>query len=160
MKSKVWYIVSAYMASEYVEAPSYAYIEITSDLYKTIKKAQKFVAMMKGYSFTTFDYTPEWGDPVDGCDLPDNPTYENLSIDEEVRIDNMELKVTTDTVYWSGNIKHADGEYYTDQIPIKELDENFKVLRCKLETLPMFINHCEYESSKRIVNERLKHDRT
>jgi len=154
----VRYIRPVHICSDFIGDASHAILEVSYDLYKTIKKAQKFVKELKGYSFTTFDYSPDFMCCLDHTKNNDELTEEDLSPDEDICVDSIELKITTEAIYWAGYIKHSEPpiEIYTDHIYIKEIDHNFKVLSMPLDKLPLLINHCKYESSKRIAKERLK----
>jgi hypothetical protein len=154
----VRYIRPVNICSDFIDGASHAILEVSYDLYKTIKKAQKFVKELNGYSFTTFDYSPEWMDCSDTSKDNNELTEEDLSPSEDIIVDTIELKITTESIYWAGYIKHSEPpiEIYTDHIYIKEIDHNFKVLSMPLDKLPLLINHCKYESSKRIAKERLK----
>lgn len=135
----------------YDDCASHTLISIDLEQYQLIKKAQRFVKKMKGYSFTTFDYTPDFMDSK----TDDDPTEEELKPNDDMRVDTIELKVTDDSIYWSGLIKNSSIEIYTDTITIEELDENFKVFKMPYDDLPTLINHCKYESSKKLLSKRL-----
>lgn len=155
-----YYIRDVFVCSDYVDNDaSHAILHINEKLYKYIKEAQKFIKQSKSYTVSTFDYSPDFVDYLEGCKTTESLTLEDLTHNDIMNVDGLRLVVSQDSVHWEGYIKHSDPpvELYTDQIPIKEIDHNFRMIRKPLKELPLLINHCEYESSKRIAIERLNH---
>jgi len=140
------------------EAASHALISISPEQYTMIKKAQRFLKKLDGYSVSIFDYTPEYMDSNDDSKTTDQLTPDDLTPNEDMILECLELKITADDIFWSGSIKHTTVEVFTESISIKELDHNFKVLAMPLDELPILINHAKFKSSKLLAKRRLANE--
>ena len=157
------------------EAASHALISISPEQYTMIKKAQRFLKKLDGYSVSIFDYTPEYMDTKrssqrygtsylvisysnDDSKTTDQLTPDDLTPNEDMILECLELKITADDIFWSGSIKHTTVEVFTESISIKELDHNFKVLAMPLDELPILINHAKFKSSKLLAKRRLANE--
>jgi hypothetical protein len=133
------------------ECPTHAVIEIDPKLLVWINKARKALATLKADGIELFDYTPRL--KVAEVEGEEDSTMKDA---DEFRVDYMLLHITEDRIYWSICEKHSDIMFSISGIYCDELDENAKVLRTKPLDLPLLLEHLKHESSKILLNERMK----
>jgi hypothetical protein len=155
------FLKEIYIGDEYYDdGADLAYIPIDKELYTRIKEAQEVLNKTGWHKMMDFDSTPVFKDKLEDEDGYEDTIYSaenlsNLSDNEEMRVDTLQISVSNTGVMWVGYLKHTSVEVSTDSIDIEELDENFKVIDAKREDLPLFINNLAYDSSKVLLTKRL-----
>jgi hypothetical protein len=135
------------------EIPTHAVIEIDRKLLAWIRKAKRAVKDLKASGVEQFDYTPDLKISEDGTD----DTSENTLKDaDDFRVDYMILHVSDDRIHWDICEKHSGIMFSTEGIYFSEINENLKVLRAKPTLLPLMLDHLKNETSKLLLNERLR----
>ena len=116
-------------------------------LVKRIRQLNRAVKKLKAFRIEDFDSTPEFlkGDPDEG---------EKLQEWDEGSIDSTLLCVSEEGFNFSGYIKHTDIHIETEEFTMEELSENIKVMKSK--SLPLLLGHLKYDSSKTLLEQRLK----
>jgi hypothetical protein len=139
------YVVDVNIHDAYADGPNAAVIKMSPGLLRRVRSLTKCVKKLKVWQIRDFDYTPEFKFKME----------ENLE-DEDTSIDTLLLQVTDMSIGWSGYIKHTDVEISTDDLNLKEINENQKILRAKVLPPLMIKGKLKYESSQLILHERLK----
>ena len=142
-------ILKTIVLDEYITGPSHAEVEFTPQLIYRIQDLSKAAKKLEAYCIQDFNSTPEYKIETENED--GDTVLEEWT---EGSIDSPYLNVTQDNVYWSGFIKHTDIRVETEGLSIKELLENLKVTNSK--TLPLLIGQLKFDSSKAILEKRLK----
>ena len=144
--SELKYTLSTHYNDDYSELPSHVIVTLNPQDIAWIKKARKIVKAMSAYELSQFWYGMEFK----------TQTADDVLEEFEGSMDTELMLVTDDAVRFSSALKHTETEIFSDSIPLKELFENWKVIRARPKTLPILMGKLEYESSKEILHKRLK----
>jgi hypothetical protein len=129
---------------------THAVIEITLKLLVWINKARKALKSLEADGIELYDYTPEYKRAE-----VEEPTEDTLH-EADFKVDGSILHVQDSRIYWSMYEKHSNVPFSISCIDYTEMDENLKVLRTKPTLLPLMLDHLEYDTSKLLLNERLR----
>ena len=132
------------------DGPTHAIITINNETLSWIRKARKVVKGLEATRIERYDYSPDlkWSGV-------DEPTEKELT-EWDGSADYMLIRVSDIDVTWEGNLKYTDTIFDIESIPLKEINENLRVLKCKKTLLPLMLHDLKYETSQAILNNRLK----
>ena len=155
------FIREVYCDGEYygdAETPTHAIIVINPKDLTWIQKARKALKSLEADDITRFDYTPDL--KISEGDLVMNPgqaiDLSGLKDADDFHVDYMNLHVHEERIGWEICEKHSGVTFSIESIYFSEIDENLKVLRAKPTSLPLMLEHLENDSSKALLNERLR----
>jgi len=145
MKS-LTFVLEVSCSNEYANVPTKAEVEITE------KDLVWFKACIKQLKLLKASYISRW----EGVSKFLNSKNEE---DNDFRYECGEMNVTDSDFYMKGLIKNSDASWSTDFIGIKELRECWKVAFCRGTTLPTLFPNLQYETAKKIFNDRARNEK-
>lgn len=148
MTTPITITVGVYCNDEYAEdTPSHVAITLDYEDIIFIKKARKYVKDLDAYRMEKFWY---------GCSYKYRTEDDGPFQDWEGSLDVETLCVSDTEIQVTAYLKHTNIEIHSETILIKEVLENWRVIKTRPKYLPLLINKLTFESSKAILETRLQ----
>jgi hypothetical protein len=137
---------------EYADnTPSHVAITLDYEDIIFIKKARKYVKDLDAFRMEKFWY---------GCSYKFRTEDDGPFQDWEGSLETETLCVSDTEIQVTAYLKHTNVEIFSETIPIKEVLENWRVIKARPKFLPLLINELAFESSKGILEVRLRGGKT
>jgi hypothetical protein len=157
---KIVYTLQVITNNEYAdEYPTHARVVLDDKLIKRICILSDTARKLNVYKICDWDTTPDYlnNENEDEEMREWEGTIETNLVEVQCGIETNLVEVQCGIVHWSGYIKHTNIMIETSSIDIREIKENFNVTKLPDRELPLVdMDKLEYETSKGIVNQRLK----